>query len=224
MKLPLLLGLLLAGSLAAQAAETAAARVERFLAAMGGREAWAQVKFVHVEAMHDDVEFAGPFTNRIWNDFSAPRVRIEASNGQIDRRRVLNGTTGRLSRDGVASELTPGQLENERRWWEANIYRTLHRLAANDPGLTARAVGEHRLEIYRADGKRLNWFVLTPRGEPMLFGTWDSENGSVFGPLASNGTVSYPKWGAVPAGQWRYEIVRLVTAATVPADVNFTEP
>lgn len=224
MKSLLLLSLSLASATLAQAAETGAARAERFLAAMGGREAWARVKFVHVEAVHEDVQFPAPFTNRIWNDFSAPRVRIEAKNRQIDRRRVFSGTTGKSSRDGAAAELTPGQVENERRWWEANIYRTLHRLAVNDPGLTARAVGDNRLEIFRADGKRLNWFVLTPRGEPMLFGTWDSEAGSAFGPLASNGSINYPKWGVVPAGLWRYEIVRLVTAAAVPADIDFTTP
>lgn len=219
-----LLCLLFAGSLAAQTAETGPARAERFLAAMGGRAAWAQVKFAHVEAVHDDLAFAENFINRIWNDFSAPRVRFEAKNAQIDRRRAIAGGAGWRQRDGELLPLTPEQVENDRRWWEANLYRTLHRLAINDPDLTARAVGEHRLEIFRADGQRLNWFVLNPRGEPMLFGTWDSETGGTFGPLASNGSVKYPKWGAMPDGSWRYEVVRLVTAVTVPPDVSFAAP
>lgn len=221
---PLLLLLLLAGSLAAQTTESGVARADRLLAAMGGRAAWAQVKFAHVEAVHDDVAFAETFTNRIWNDFSAPRVRFEAKNAQLDRRRAIAGGAGWRQRDGELLPLTPEQVENDRRWWEANIYRTLHRLAINDPNLTARAVGEHRLEIFRADGKRLNWFVLNPRGEPMLFGTWDSEGGGTFGPLASNGSVKYPRWGAMPDGSWRYEVVRLVTSATAPADISFTSP
>lgn len=220
----LLIGLLLAAPLVAQTPETAAARVERFLAAMGGRAAWAQVKFAHVEAVHDDLAIAEPFTNRIWNDFTAPRVRFEAKNAQLDRRRAIADGAGWRWRDGQLSALTPEQFESDRRWWEANIYRTLHRLAVNDPELTARAVGEHRLEIYRADGKRLNWFVLNPRGEPMLFGTWESETGGAFGPLGSNGTVKYPRWGAMPDGSWRYEIVRLVTAASVPTDISFAKP
>ena len=62
------------------AAETGAQRVERFLTAMGGRAAWAAVAFVHVEAVHYDLVFDHPFTNRIWNDFSRPRVRFEAKN------------------------------------------------------------------------------------------------------------------------------------------------
>jgi hypothetical protein len=191
---------------------------------MGGRAAWAEVKFAHVEAVHDDIAIAEPFTNKIWNDFTAPRVRFEAKNASLDRRRAIAGDKGWRWREGQVSALTPEQAEDDRRWWEANIYRTLHRLARNDPELMARAVGAHRLEIYRADGKRLNWFVLNPRGEPMLFGTWDNETGAAFGPLVSNGTIKYPKWGAISTDPWRYEIVRLVTAASVPTDVSFTTP
>ena len=219
-----LLWLPLATSIAANEPEDAGvARAEALLAAMGGREAWSKVKFVHVEAIHDDVNIGEPFTNQIWNDFTAPRVRLEAKNAQIDRRRAIADGKGWRVRDGERTALTPEQVEDERSWWEANVYRTLHRLAVRDPELQPRAVGAHRLEIFRRDGKRLNWFVLNQRGEPMLFGTWDSEAGTTFGPLAASGAIKYPKWGARPDGSWRYEIVRLTTADTVPADVSFTE-
>jgi hypothetical protein len=200
------------------------ARAERLLDAMGGRAAWAKVKFVHVEAIHDDVSIREPYTNQIWNDFTAPRVRLEAKNAEIDRRRAINGESGWRWRDNAMTAMTPEQYDDERSWWEANIYRTLHRLAVNDPELSARAVGEHRVEIFRSDGKRLNWFHLNQRGEPMLFGTWESEAGTVFGPLAASGEIKYPKWGARPDGSWRYEIVRLTTGETAPADITFTKP
>jgi hypothetical protein len=200
------------------------ARAERLLAAMGGREAWAKVKFIHVEAIHDDVRFRDSYTNKIWNDFSTPRVRFEAKSAEIDRRHAINGEKGWRWRDGEESPLSPEQFEDERKWWEANVYRTLHRLAVNDPDLSARAVGEHRVEIFRKDGKRLNWFSLNQKGEPMLYGTWESEAGTAFGPLASSGQIKYPKWGARPDGSWRYEIVRLVAAENVPAEVSFSEP
>jgi hypothetical protein len=208
----------------AQTADAGVQRAEALLAAMGGRDAWSKVKFVFVEAVHDDVNIREPYTNKIWNDFSAPRVRLEAKNAQMDRRRVIADGQGSRLRDAERSALDAEQYENERSWWEANVYRTLHRLAIRDPELQARAVGEHRLEIFRSDGKRLNWFVLNQRGEPMLFGTWDSEAGTAFGPLAASGAIKYPKWGARPDGSWRYEIVRLTTADRVPADISFTEP
>jgi hypothetical protein len=218
--------LLLAATLPGQTAPDAAARTlaDDFLAAMGGREAWAKVKFVHVEAIHDDLAVRDPFTNKIWNDFTAFRVRFEARNSALDRRRGITGGTGWRWRDGEKFALTPEQIAAERKWWEANLYRTLHRLAVNDPELTTRAASPHRLEIFRRDGVRLNWFVLNQRGEPMLFGTWDSEAGTVFGPLSSNGTIKYPRWGGRPDADFRYEIVRLVTAEAVPEDVNFGAP
>ena len=56
------------------------ARAELLLDAMGGRGVWDKVKFVHVEAVHDDVSIRDPYTNKIWNDFTKPRVRFEAKN------------------------------------------------------------------------------------------------------------------------------------------------
>ncbi|MBS0659399.1 MAG: hypothetical protein JSR82_14250 [Verrucomicrobia bacterium] len=197
--------------------ETGVARAERLLAAMGGRDAWARVRWVHVQAVHDDLDQAQPFNNYLWNDFSRLRLRFEAHNSTLDRCRVVDGNSGWRWADGKRIALTTAQAADEQPWWEANIYRTLQRLAARDPGLEARAVGAHRLEIFRSDGKRLNWFVLHPSGAPMLFGTWDSEAGTVFGPLGKAGELRYPKWGGRPDGSWRYEIVRFQAEAGEPA-------
>ena len=211
-------------SVSGQGDDAGRERAEKLLEAMGGREAWAKVKFVHVEAVHDDVDIAQSFTNKIWNDFTAPRLRFEAKNAELDSRRVIDGEKGVRVGAAGRSALTAEQIADDRKWWEANIYRTLHRLAVNDPDLTPRAVGKQRLEIVRKDGKRLNWFHLNQRGEPMLFGTWESEAGTTFGPLSASGQIKYPKWGARPDGSWRYEIVRLVASEKAPADVSFTEP
>jgi hypothetical protein len=209
---------------AQDASETGEARVARLLEAMGGRAAWAGVGYVHVEATHDNLTISEPVANKIFNDLTTKRVRFDAKNSRIDSKRAIVDESGWRSRSGEVAELTPEEIEGDSRWWEANIYRTLRRLALGNPDLTARAVGAHRLEIFRADGTRLNWFVLNVRGEPMVFGTWDAETGMAFGPLASNGTVRYARWGAAPNGSFRYEIVRFITAAEVPAEVSFTEP
>jgi hypothetical protein len=194
------------------------------LNALGGREAWAKVNFVHVEAVHDQLNIKDSFTNRIWNDFSQPRVRLEARNDAIDRRRVIAGGVGAMSRDGVKRDLTAEEVAGETKWWEANIYRTLHRLALRDPELTPKAVGDYRLEIFLSDGRRLNWFLLNQRGEPHQFGTWDSEQGGAMGPPAGNGMVKYPAWGAMPDGSLRYVIRKFVTAEVVPEEVDFKAP
>ena len=200
------------------------ALAEELLAAMGGREAWARVRFMHVEAIHDDLAVRDPFTNRIWNDFTMFRARFEARNATMDRRHAVAGDQGWRWREGDVRTLTAEEVAGQRRWWESNLYRTLHRIAARDPDLSFRAATPRRLEVFRADGTRLNWFILNQRGEPMVFGTWDSEAGSVFGPLSGNGTIKYPRWGGRPDGDFRYEIVRIETSETVPAGVDFTAP
>lgn len=221
---------LLAGALAAQtvpppsaaAAETRA-RVERFLSAMGGRAAWKEIKSVTVRAIHYDPALRHPYANAIFNDFTQPRVRFEASGPELNSQRAIDHDRGWRVRDGKSAMLTPQQLADDRAWWEANIYRTLTRLANDDPDLRAVAVGERRLEIYRADGKRLNWFELGLGGEPIRFGTWDNEDGTVFGPLASAGAVRYPRWGANRTGTFRYEVTAFLPSGDQPV-VSFDPP
>ncbi|MBX7186478.1 MAG: hypothetical protein K1Y01_15165 [Vicinamibacteria bacterium] len=195
------------------------ALAEKLLHAMGGRDAWAAVTFVHVEARHDDLDISEPFVNRIWNDLKSPRVRFWAGNGEFTRARRIEGGVGmRELGPEAGARLTEAQYQADRAWWEANVYRTFHRMAKRDTSLTYRAPGPFRLEVLNADGTVLNWFVVNRKGEPMLFGAGGDERGTAFGPLASSGSVRYPKWGARADGSWRYEIVRFQAEAVAPRD------
>ncbi len=192
---------------------------EKLLAAMGGREAWSRVTFVHVEALHDDLDQPEPFVNRIWNDFTEPRVRFWAGNEQFTSGRSIAAGAGvREAGPQGGTPLTSEQYESDRAWWEGNIYRTLHRMAKRDAGLSFRLASPSRLEVLKGDGAVLNWFVLNQKGEPMLFGSGRDTRGTAFGPLAPSGSVKYPKWGARADGSWRYEIRRFVTSEASPID------
>lgn len=203
--------------------ESAEARLERFLSAMGGRDAWAAVRSYEIRATHYEADRA-PYANAIWNDFARPAVRIEARSPEFTAMRAIDGDRGWRQRDGGEPvPLTPEQLTDEKRWWESNIYRTLHRLARRDAELTVRAVGEHRLEVFRSDGVRLNWFELNKAGEPIRFGTWNNETGSVFGPLIQQGPVKCAKWGTNAAGTWKYEVVELLVSDR-PSAAEYSKP
>ena len=198
-------------------------RLEQFLNAMGGRDAWKKIKSVTVRATHYEPTLKEPYANAIFNDFTQPRVRFEARSPEINRERAINLDQGWRVRDGEQLHMTPKQFEEDRAWWEANIYRTLVRLANDDPELTPTAIGERRLEIHRSDGRRLNWFELNATGEPVRFGTGENEEGTVFGPLAPAGALKYPRWGTNASGTFRYEVTEFLPSEELPA-VSFDKP
>jgi hypothetical protein len=194
------------------------AMVERLLAAMGGRDAWKGVAGLRVAATHYQSELTASYNNTIWNDFTRPRVRFEARNAQLHDVVEIDGNAGWRQRDGAPRQpITSERIAEERAWWNSNIYRTLQRLAADDPSLVLHVAQSDRLEIWESATSRLNWFRLNSAGEPVLFGIGTSDAGTVFGPLAEGpGGIRYPRWGASQDGGFRYEVTLMQTFAQPP--------
>jgi hypothetical protein len=187
-------------------------RLEGLLAAMGGRAAWASLAGVRVTAMHHTSDQRLPFKNVIWNDFQTPRFRVEATSAEINRAFVWqkNGAAAWAKRENAAPRpLNENESNEQARWWESNPYRTLQRLAARDPELSVRLVEPDRLGVFRRnDGVRLCWFRLNQMNEPVAFSAWDSETGTIFGPLKeSKSGARHPKWVASADGRWRVELL-----------------
>ena len=192
-------------------------RLEGLLQAMGGRAAWAAAEAVKVDATHYSTVFRLPHRNEIWNDFRAPRLRIEATSDEIDRALELDGDTGSRRREAEVRALTAAEVTEQQRWWESNVYRTLHRLARRDPDLSVKMLGPNRLGVFRRDGVRLNWLELNQANEPVLFGTWDSETGTIFGPLTTSPSgLRHSKWAASGDGTWRVELREVSVIPGVP--------
>lgn len=196
---------------AAQQTVTAEQRLEGLLKSLGGRDNWAQVKGVHLTVTHHTTTVRLPFKNVIWNDFETPRLRIEASNSEYYRLLIWQKEGDSLvKRDNENPlPLTEDESLTQSRWWESNPYRTIHRLAKRDSELSVKLIEADRIGIYRRDGVRLCWFRLNQLDEPIAFGTWDAEDGTVFGPLMdANFGIKHPKWTARPDGRWRAESVK----------------
>ena len=213
----LLLILLSLSLVFAQQNQTSEESLEGFLKAMGGRENWAAVKGVHLTVIHHTTSVRLPFKNVIWNDFETPRHRIEASNPEY-KRTLIWQKSGEdwLKRDNeTARNLTEQEKTSEARWWESNPYRTINRLAKRDTELSVKLIDSDRLGVFRADGVRLCWFRLNQLNEPISFGTWDGEDGTIFGPLMeANFGLKHPKWTARPDGRWRAESIKFEFSKT----------
>ena len=199
-------------------------RVDALLEVMGGREAWRAMTAGYVDATHYDTSLREPHRNQIWNDFQQPRFRIHATSPEIDSLIVIDSARGWRRRAGQVRDLTADELTTQHRWWESNVYRTLHRLAAGDASIEARLIDANRIGIFRSDGTRLNWIRLNQRDEPIAFAAWDSEISGVWGPLATGGVIKHARWLANHDGTWRVELNQLRRLAPSELTSLFGKP
>jgi hypothetical protein len=203
--LVLVLGLMLV--VAPARADDAARRTAGLLQAMGGAAVWRDIVGARIAATHHSTDLAQPYRNVIWNDFARFRLHIEARNADIVSIRGYDGELGRRDNGRDVAPIAAERVAEERRWWHANVYRTLHRLARADPALTTRLLAPDRLAVYEDGDRLLAWFRLNPADEPVLFGTELSAPGTLFGPLATHVSgARYPRWGGNHDGSWRYEV------------------
>jgi hypothetical protein len=190
-----------------EVATDAASRVDALLASAGGREAWAVAKGYQVWARHYLANELAPFPNTILFDFDAPRVRIESSQQNLWRARILDGEEGwRVTRDSVR-RLTSDEVGDDRNFWSANVYRTMHRLASRDKDLGTQLIEGDRLLVLE-QGKSLVWFRQNRLGEPVAFGPGALADGTIFGPLVAFGPLSFPSFSVRDGGRWRAIIER----------------
>jgi hypothetical protein len=204
---------------------TAEERTEALLAAMGGRAAWAAVRGLSVAAQHYEAQRPGPYANRLWIDFDRFRVAFEAKGAGLDRRRVVTDTTGVSLREGVRTEMTAAAVAEDRAWWDAHIYRTVHRLAARAPGIATRLEADGRLTVVEGD-KPLMTITQNVAGEPVAFGATATGTVTVFGPLVAfpqAAGVRVPAFSVRPNGSWRAILTAVV--ANPPLDgATFATP
>jgi hypothetical protein len=191
---------------------------DRLVAAMGGAEAWSATRGLTIRARHWEAQFPEPYENLIRMSLEEPRMRFDGDNATMRRRRVVIGENGwRASEMRPQGPMTPEQVADDLRWWEAHAYRNIRRLARKDPEIAPRLAADGRLELYRPDGVRLLWYRLNMVGEPVAFGTWDDDAGAVFGPLlARGGGIKLPGWVASSDGTFRVEFVDASAAPATP--------
>jgi len=204
--------------------ESAGQRAERMLAALGGRAAWAAAR----NTANDSLQYrlVEPTVVRavITMDFTQPRFRIETTAPNLRVVRVIDGDRHwRLTREGRVEPVPAETLAEDRRWYAAHVYRTLHRVAARDPAVSLATTGSDRISVLEG-GKRIAWYALDARGEPYAFGAHEDEVGSICGPWSfERGGLRHPTWVARPDGSWRAQVQDL--AVNVPLEpVLFEEP
>ena len=125
--------------------------------------------------------------------------------------RVIDGNDNswRLRRSGNIEDVPEALFTEDMAWYQAHLYRTIHRLADRDPVLSVSLGEDGRLQVLTG-GKRLLWLKLDADGEPYAFGTYEDENGSLSGPwdVIKDG-IHHPRWVSNADGTWRAAIKSL---------------
>ncbi len=208
----LLAGLFLLLGHVAKGAENSAAEktADQMLEALGGRTAWAELKNTINGSQQNRVGEPTVVYAVITMDFEKPRFRIETTAQDLHLIRVINGDRNwRLRRTGIIEDVPKTLVEEELRWYEGHLYRTIHRIAARDPVISLSLDNQGRLQVF-ANGERILWFRLDARSEPYAFGSFDDEVGSLSGPwdFEQDG-IRHPTWVSSPDGTWRAAVKSL---------------
>lgn len=211
----------------AQQPADAGAEAERMLAAVGGREAWAEAVFYRIVAHHHPpMRATGPYINIIEMDMTAPRMRLEGRGPGTATLRLVDGNHGWRRVDDRFEPLTDDDVASEYRWWNAHVYRMFHRIAAREPGLEPRIGRDGRLEFWK-NGAFIMWYRLGVDGAPYLFGTTlDGPRWTLLGPFVQTkpSGARYPRWTAWSDGTFRTDSILFEVSGTTPATVSYRPP
>lgn len=146
---------------------SAAEVVEEVLEALGGRQRWAELESLYIEAIHTQEGLDAPYRSEIWRDIGVPRVRIEQQRAEGPWVRILRDREGWQWRSGETGPIPADELAPLLHWDRHVFYGTIARLAEGDPRLNPRLEGPDRL-VLEEDGATFAVFELDaerlPRG------------------------------------------------------------
>lgn len=198
----------------------AAAMAEKFLAAMGGREVWAQATYVHSKAVNHHPQARLPYIQEYWTDFRKPRTLNRLTNFDMDRLRGFNVDHGWGIKEGETYEYDAERVANELRDWRRSIYAKLVAIARRDKSM-GMEWRNGRLSFSK-DGEDLGWIELGPDGAPKGYSATAEGAPTSFGPLETFGEINWPRSGEQESG-WRFEMLSIeLGTGTVP--VSFEMP
>ena len=200
----LFVALILTGVAHANNSPGAEKEADRMLDALGGRVAWAELKNTINGSQQNRVGDPTVVYAVITMDFEKPRFRIETTARDVHVIRVIDGDNNwRLRRTGNIEGVPDELIEEELRWYDAHLYRTIHRIAARDPAISLGLDDQGRLQVM-VEGQRVMWFRLDAKGEPYNFGTYDDEAGTILGPWdVEKDGIRHPAWVSSTDGTWR---------------------
>jgi hypothetical protein len=145
------------------------------LALLGGKERWAGLERLEIQAEMRLPALEQPVPVRLWRDFEELRFRMEQGNEGSTTIHILDGERCFTLRQGQLVELDAEQADALQRSQQRNFYNTLRRLALGSR-LIVRSVEGDRLEIYdrEREDEFLCWIETDSACRPLRYGFGDT--------------------------------------------------
>jgi len=202
--------------------------VAALLEQIGGRDVWAEARGFHMVEILHAAHFDLPAIREYWVDFEQPRIMEKTTTNAIHGLQALNldqGWTLR-ARDAGAGMLTEWDAQAVTGWrsfWPGIPTRVFHLLASNDPSVEARALHDHRLDIF-VDGTFAVWIAMDANARPVAYGRSESHTETHFlGAYETYGPVELWSTAYEPGDEWAVTMVDY-TLYTEEMPVSYDPP
>lgn len=190
-----------------QGDEAAIGLANKMVAAMGGKEIWANAVWMHVKERSHAPNQRLPLAHEAWRGLQVPKARYTTENADVSYRQAWDTKAGWRVLNGDYLQFDEDRHGGEVDFWHREIYTMYHRFAAGDEALKLTSTGERGFKVEHAEtGAPLGTFTVSADGGILV---WSSGSGEddvtyVYGPLKSFGAIKLPAWGAQTNGGWRF--------------------
>jgi hypothetical protein len=198
----------------------ALARLDKLLAALGGRELWAEAKSLYLIQRTRSPKVGDGILSTSWRDLERPGEWGELQHAKLKVRYAWTESGGWFRRDAKYRDYIGDEVAEKAFYWHRDLYTLYHRLAKDELTYHLEALEPFGLLVRDAELKKIAELHLTRDGE--LF-RWQplgtkKKGSSIFGPYKSFGQARFPDWMASSDGQWgAYQI------QVMPSPIPFHE-
>jgi hypothetical protein len=210
-----------------QGEEEAVDLANQMFGAIGGMEAWCELKSLYIKAEHTEPQMSIPYQSEIWRGVDRFELVIEQQNDSFHVKGVVNelgGTIRYYDKRDTSRILTNEQLKDWKFDHNHNIYVLLHDLGCNPGNYNARIDVNGRLAFYQ-DSIFLTSFGLDDQLRPYLFykpNPDGSVSGSIFNYWGTDGGLIHSAGGHPLDSNFMYR-TEVWQPATTPLKEMFGE-
>jgi hypothetical protein len=146
-------------------------KAEEMFGAIGGKEAWCNLRSLYIKAKHTEPTLDNPYDSQIWRAIDHFKMRIEQENedfhvkGYVDEQ---GGTIHYLDDRDSTRTLSEEQLKEWKFDHDHNIYVLLHDIACQPERYKVEVKNQGRLAFY-SDAAFLTSFELDDLKRPHIF-------------------------------------------------------